>query len=53
MIHESLENYYRFNVKMMMRFSIDFETLENMMPFERDVYYALIVEELEKKKDNG
>jgi hypothetical protein len=34
----------------MMRFNIDFDTLENMFPFERDVYYHLIIEEIEKKK---
>jgi hypothetical protein len=34
----------------MMRFGIDFDTLEMMFPFERDVYYHLIIEELEKKK---
>lgn len=26
------------------------ETIEDMLPFERDVYVALIVESLEKKK---
>lgn len=26
------------------------ETIEDMLPFERDVYVALIVEALEKKK---
>lgn len=34
----------------MMRFGIDFDTLENMFPFERDVYYHLIIEEIEKSK---
>jgi hypothetical protein len=34
----------------MMKFGMDFETLEGMFPFERDVYYHLILEEIEKKK---
>jgi hypothetical protein len=50
MINDSIENYYRLNTKLMMRFGIDFDTLEMMFPFERDVYYHLIIEELEKKK---
>ena len=53
MINESIENYYRLNTKLMMRFGMDFETLESMFPFERDVYYHLILEELEKKKQDA
>lgn len=53
MINESIENYYRLNTKLMMRFGIDFDTLESMFPFERDVYYHLIIEELEKKKKDA
>lgn len=55
MIHESLENYYRLNVKLNMKFGHDFDTLENMFPFEREIYYAIIIEELEKKarEQNG
>jgi hypothetical protein len=49
MTHESLENYYRLNTKLSMRFGYDFETLEEMFPFEREIYYALIIEDLEKK----
>lgn len=36
-----------------MRFGIDFDTLENMFPFERDVYYHLILEEIEKSKNKN
>jgi len=53
MINESIENYYRLNNKLMMRFGLDFDTLENMFPFERDVYYHLIIEELEKRKQDA
>jgi hypothetical protein len=53
MMHESLEGFYRLNTKLMMKFGIDFDTLENMFPFERDVYYHLIVEEIEKKKQDA
>jgi hypothetical protein len=49
MTHESLENYYRLNTKLSLKFGYDFETLEEMFPFEREIYYALIIEELEKK----
>lgn len=49
MTHESLENYYRLNTKLSMKFGYDFDMLEEMFPFEREIYYALIIEELEKK----
>lgn len=49
MTHESLENYYRLNTKLSMRFGYSFDMLEAMFPFEREIYYALIIEELEKK----
>lgn len=52
-MHESLENYYRLNTKLMMKFGMDFETLESMFPFERDVYYHLIIEEIEKRKQDA
>lgn len=32
---------------------MDLVSVEEMMPFERDVYVALIIEALEKKKSDG
>jgi len=32
---------------------MDLVSVEEMMPFERDVYVALIIESLEKKKSDG
>ena len=53
LIHESLENHYRMNMKLMRDFGMDLDTLEHLMPFEREVYTALILEELEKKKNQN
>lgn len=53
LIHESLENYYRLNMKLIVDFQMDMQSVENMMPFERDVYVALIIENLEKKKSDA
>lgn len=37
-----------------MKFGMDIETLDSMFPFERDVYFHLILAEIEKsKKQNG
>lgn len=51
--HESLESYYRLNHKLMISFKLSLESLEDMMPFEREVYVALIIEEIEKKKQDA
>ena len=53
LIHESLENYYRLNMKLIVDFQMDMQSVENMMPFERDVYVALIIENLDKKKSDA
>lgn len=53
LIHDSLENYYRLNMKLMTEFNMDLVTVEEMLPFERDVYVALIIEHLEKKKSDA
>ena len=36
--HESLENYYRTNFVMVQHHKWSLETLENMLPWEREVY---------------
>lgn len=48
MVHESLESYYRLNMKLFKDFHLSIESLENMIPFEREVYVALIIESQEK-----
>lgn len=52
MMHETLESYYTLNTKLIMRFNMSYDTLEEMLPFERDIYYALIIQELEKQKED-
>jgi hypothetical protein len=36
----------------MSEFNMSLDVIEDMMPFEREVYFALIVESVEKKKNN-
>ena len=36
-----------------MDYNMTFSDIEEMYPFEREVYVALILEELEKKKQNA
>jgi len=40
-------------MKLILNYSMSLESIEEMIPFEREVYVALILEELEKKKQQN
>ena len=52
--HETLETFYKGNSNLMFRLKGDFDQLmsltelEDMMPFERDIYIMLIEQNIEK-----
>ena len=52
--HNSLENYYTTNFSLMQHHNYSLSDLENMMPWERDIYVDMLVtyikEENEKQK---
>tara|TARA_B100000900_G_scaffold414841_1_gene442699 strand:+ start:1852 stop:2025 length:174 start_codon:yes stop_codon:yes gene_type:complete len=56
MAHMSLESYFRLNFALMQYHKYSLTEIENMMPWERDVYVVLlqnhIKEEEEKAKAN-
>jgi hypothetical protein len=56
MAHMNLESYFRLNFALMQYHKYSLTEIENMMPWERDVYVALlqnhIKEEEEKAKAN-
>ena len=45
--HDSLLNYYKTNFALMQHHKYDLETLENMMPFERELYIMLLSQHIE------
>lgn len=49
--HESLENFYRMNFSLMQYHKYSLTELEEQLPFERDIYVALLIQYLEKEKD--
>lgn len=49
MVHESIHNHYKVNTKLIIDFRMSLAELEDMIPFEREVYVALIEQLLEKK----
>ena len=49
--HETLMNYYKMNFALMKYHGYSSTELEEMLPFERDVYVMLLVDYLEKEKE--
>jgi hypothetical protein len=48
--HESLENYYKMNFALMQYHKYSLAELEEMIPFEREVYVFMLVQYLEEEK---
>ena len=40
--HNSLENYFRTNFAMMQHHKYSFSEIENLMPWEREIYLSLL-----------
>ena len=58
MAHEDLVSYYKLNFAMMQHHKYSLTELENMMPWERDVYVNLLLafiqeEERRQKAENN
>jgi hypothetical protein len=53
MVHDTLENHYRLNHTLTSEHNISVTEIEDMMPFEREIFVALIIETQEKKKQNA
>jgi len=50
MVHMNLESYYKINFALMQFHKYSLTEIENMMPWERDVYIALLQQHLEEEK---
>ena len=50
MVHMDLENYFRLNFALMQYHKYSLWEIENMMPWERDVYVGLLEQHLEEEK---
>jgi hypothetical protein len=48
--HESLANYYKMNFALMQYHKYSLAELEEMIPFEREVYVFMLIEYLEEEK---
>ena len=50
MAHNNLENYFRLNFAMMQYHKYSLTEIENMMPWEREVYTTFLMQYLEEVK---
>ncbi len=57
MAHEDLASYYKINFALMQHHKYSLTELENMMPWEREIYLALLQQYIEeenlKQQQNG
>lgn len=49
MAHENLESYYRTNFSLLQHHKYSLTELENMMPWEREVYVSLLQSHIEEE----
>ena len=50
MAHNNLENYFRLNFAMMKYHKYSLTEIENMIPWERDIYVGLLQAHLEEER---
>ena len=49
MVHMDLENYFRLNFAMIQYHKYSLTEIENMMPWERDIYVGLLNQYIEEE----
>ena len=49
MAHEDLESYYKLNFALMQHHKYSLTELENMMPWEREIYISLLQQYVEEE----
>ena len=53
MVHMDLENYYRLNFALMQYHKYSLTEIENLIPWERDIYVALLQQHLEEEEEKA
>ena len=51
MAHDTLFNYYKTNFAMMQHHKYSLTELENMMPFEREIYLGLLEQHIHEENE--
>lgn len=48
--HDDLANFYKMNFALMQYHKYSLSDIENMIPFEREIYVAMLIKYLEEEK---
>ena len=51
MAHTNLESYYKVNFALMQHHKYSITEIENMMPWEREIYVGLLMDYIEKENE--
>lgn len=51
--HDSLANHYQLNFALMQHHKYSLTELDNMIPFERDIYVTLLMQFLEEQEERN
>jgi hypothetical protein len=47
--HDNLKNYYKTNFSLMQHHKYSLTELDNMLPWERDIYVAMLIQYVEEE----
>ena len=50
--HETIENYYTTNFQLLQHFHYSLTEVEDMIPWEREVYLSLLLNHLQELKEH-
>ena len=51
LVHMDLENYYKINFALVQYHKYSLTEIENLIPWERDIYVTLLQQHLEEERD--
>ena len=51
MSHNNLQNYYMLNFSLIQHHKYSLTEIENMLPYEREVYLALLIEHIKEENN--
>jgi hypothetical protein len=51
--HETLENYYKVNFQLLQNFHYSLTEIEEMLPWEREIYLFMLMEDIKEKNDRA
>jgi len=51
--HDTLVNYYQVNFQLLNNFNYSLSDVEEMLPWEREIYLTMLIEDLKEKRERA